>query len=358
GEVVVDLRHLAHGRVVAEVERGLDGGRLRGFGAEREAIVGVGVRRKRGEREDRGDQGGKGAGAFHLVLSGLRRVAHATTAVCRGRIAFQDLSGVVLKSTTSGRNMGFPMAETQSAGLVDALKKLLKSRGITYRALAPRVGLSEASIKRLFAERTFTLQRLEEVCTVLEIDFFELARLARGATAIVDEMTREQEKVLAADSKLLGVFYLLFNDWQPGDIHERYALTRAEVLKLVLQLDRLGLVELMPQDKVKLRVPKTLRLLRDGPIRAAHGRSVVATFIQADFEETGGLFRFEVRELSKASVALLQKKLDRLATEFNEIAELDSYLPSDQRETIGMAVGIRPYVVSWAMGLKPRTAKD
>jgi DNA-binding Xre family transcriptional regulator len=250
------------------------------------------------------------------------------------------------------------MAETQSAGLVDALKKLLKSRGVTYRALAQRVGLSEASIKRLFAERTFTLQRLEEVCAVLEIDFFELARLARGATAVVDEMTREQEKVLAADSKLLGVFYLLFNDWQPDDIHERYLLTRAEVLKHVLQLDRLGLVELLPHDKVKLRVPKTLRLRRDGPIRASHGKSVVATFIQADFQETGGLFRFEVRELSKSSVALLQKKLDRLAIEFNEIAELDSYLPSDQRETIGMALGIRPYVVSWAMGLKPREAKE
>ena len=249
------------------------------------------------------------------------------------------------------------MAETQSAGLVDALKKLLKSRGVTYRALAQRVGLSEASIKRLFAERTFTLQRLEEICAVLEIDFFELARLARGATAVVDEMTREQEKVLAADSRLLGVFYLLFNDWQPDDIHERYLLTRAEVLAHVLQLDRLGLVELLPHDKVKLRVPKTLRLRRDGPIRAAHGKSVVATFIQADFEASGGLFRFEVRELSKSSVALLQKKLDRLATEFNEIAELDSYLPSDQRETIGMALGIRPYVVSWAMGLKPREAK-
>ena len=246
------------------------------------------------------------------------------------------------------------MAETQSAGLVDALKKLLKSRGVTYRALAARVGLSEASIKRLFAERTFTLQRLEEICTVLEIDFFELARLARGATAIVEEMTREQEGVLASDSKLLGVFYLLFNDWQPADIHERYTLSRAEVLKLVLQLDRLGLVELLAHDQVKLRVPKTLRLRRDGPIRAAHGKSVVATFIQADFAEAGGLFRFEVRELSKASVALLQRKLDRLATEFNEIAELDSYLPSDQRETLGMALGIRPSVVSWAMGLKPR----
>lgn len=243
----------------------------------------------------------------------------------------------------------------QTAALVDALKKLLKSRGKTYRQLAHALGLSEASVKRLFSERTFALQRLEQVCAWLEIDFFELAKLARGAASTVNEMTIEQEKTLAADSRLLGVFYLLFNDWQPADIHERYVLTRAEVLRHVLQLEKLGLVELLPHDRVKLRVPKTLRLRRDGPIRRAHGKTVVATFIQADFDEVGGLFRFEVRELSEASVALLQRRIERLAAEFNEMAELDSYLPSDRRTTIGMALGIRPYVVSWSMGLKSRS---
>ena len=245
---------------------------------------------------------------------------------------------------------------TQTTSLVEALKKLLKSRGMSYRALAAAIGLSEASVKRLFSEQTFTLARIEEICAVLEIDFFELAKLARGAASTVDEMSVAQEQELARDSKLLGVFYLVFNDSQPEDIHERYTLTRAEVLKHVLRLEKLGLVELLPKDRVRLAVPKTLRLRRDGPIRRAHGKSVVASFIQADFDEAGGLFRFEVRELSKASVALLQRRIERLATEFNEMAELDSYLPSEQRETIGMALGVRPYVVSWEMGLKPRAA--
>lgn len=243
---------------------------------------------------------------------------------------------------------------TQTEGLVEALKKLLKSRGTTYRHLAEAIGLSEPSIKRLFSEKTFTLQRLEQICAVLEIDFFELAKLARGATASVNEMTVAQETLLAADSQLLGVFYLLFNDWQPDEIHKRYLLAKPEVLRLILKLEKLGLIDVLPHDKVRLRVPKTLRLRRDGPIRRAHGKSVVASFIQGEFDAMGGLFRFEVRELSKASMALVQRRLERLAAEFNEMAELDSYLPPDQRETIGMALGVRPYVVSWAMGLKPR----
>src|SRR4029079_12107011 len=133
------------------------------------------------------------------------------------------------------------------------------------------------------------------------------------------------------DSKLLGVFYLLFNDWQPDDIHTRYVLSRAEVLRHVLRLEKLGLVDLMPHDKVKLRIPKSVRLRPDGPISRAHGKSVVTTFISADFDQSGGLFKSEVRELSNASKELLKRRLERLATEFNEIAELDSYLPSGQR---------------------------
>jgi len=248
--------------------------------------------------------------------------------------------------------------DPQSAGLVEALKKLLKARGTTYRELAASLGLSEPSIKRLFSERTFTLQRLEQILRVLEVDFFELAKLARGAATTIDEMSIEQEKVLAGDSKLLGVFYLVFNDWQADDILKRYVLTKAELLKLLLRLEKLGLVEVQPGDKVKLRVPKSLRLRRDGPVRRAHGRHVVASFLQADFATAGGLFRFEIRELSKASYVTMQRRLERVAAEFNELAELDSYLPSDQREGIGMAVGARPWVVSWVMGLKPRPQAD
>jgi len=243
---------------------------------------------------------------------------------------------------------------TQTAGLVEVLKKLLKARGATYRDLAAALGLSEPSVKRLFSERTFTLQRLEQVCAFLEVDFFEVAKLSRGAAVTVDQMSVAQEEALAADPRLLGVFYLAFNDWQIGDILERYQVSRPEALKLLLRLDRLGLVEVQPGDVIKLRVPKSVRLRPDGPIRRAHGNSVVSSFLQADFAESGGRFRFEFRELSKASFELLQRRLDRVASEFNELAELDSYLPSDQRTTIGMALGIRPWAMSWVTGLKPR----
>ena len=248
-------------------------------------------------------------------------------------------------------------ADPQSSALVAALKKLLKARGATYRDLARALDLSEASVKRLFSARTFTLRRVEEICTFLEVDFFDLARLARGTAATTGELTLVQEKSLAADPRLLGVFYLVFNGWQPDDIYKHYALTRAELVQLVLKLDRLGLAELHAGDRVRLRAPKNLRLRRDGPIERAYGESVLSSFIEGNFERAGGLFRFELRELSKASAVVLQRRVERLAAEFNELAELDSYLPSGQRETTGLALGIRPWPAPWSMGLKPRAGQ-
>src|SRR5690606_6102241 len=53
--------------------------------------------------------------------------------------------------------------------MIDALKRCLRARGMTYRALGRALGLSESSVKRLFAEGSFTLARLERVCGVLDM---------------------------------------------------------------------------------------------------------------------------------------------------------------------------------------------
>ena len=48
---------------------------------------------------------------------------------------------------------------SQTSSLIETLKKYLKARGITYRMLAEEMGLSEASVKRLFSKHGFSLQR-------------------------------------------------------------------------------------------------------------------------------------------------------------------------------------------------------
>ena len=68
---------------------------------------------------------------------------------------------------------------SQTSDLLAALKKCLRAKGLTYRDVAQALQLSEASIKRLFSEQTFSLSRLEDVCRFLDMSIYDLARLAR-----------------------------------------------------------------------------------------------------------------------------------------------------------------------------------
>ena len=55
----------------------------------------------------------------------------------------------------------------QTVALIDTLNLCLKSHGKTYAAVARYLTLSEASVKRLFADRSFSLQCFDEICQIV-----------------------------------------------------------------------------------------------------------------------------------------------------------------------------------------------
>ena len=66
------------------------------------------------------------------------------------------------------------MSTTQD--LVTALKAELRAAGLTYAELATALGMSESSVKRVFAKADMPLSRIDDMLRVLKMDFAELAR--------------------------------------------------------------------------------------------------------------------------------------------------------------------------------------
>jgi DNA-binding Xre family transcriptional regulator len=67
--------------------------------------------------------------------------------------------------------------------IVETLKRELRKQGIRYKEVAKKLELSEASVKRLFAERSFTLTRLAQVCELLNLEFSDLVHVGYQAAA-------------------------------------------------------------------------------------------------------------------------------------------------------------------------------
>ena len=104
---------------------------------------------------------------------------------------------------------------SQTNQWIDTLKRCLKTRGITYKDVAIALELSEASIKRLFSERSLSMKRLEQICRLMDMSFSDLARM-NDLTYQERQTTLDasQEAALAKDAILLSYFYLLLKGWK------------------------------------------------------------------------------------------------------------------------------------------------
>lgn len=242
----------------------------------------------------------------------------------------------------------------ESAQIVAVLKRSLKARGTTYRDLARAIGLSEASVKRIFAEETFTLERLEQVCAAAGLTIAELVRLSSPQTGPGggQQLTLAQEQALAADPRVLACFYLLLNGRQPTAIATELDLTEREVRRALVRLDAAKLIALQPKLKVRLRTPNVISWRTDGPVRRLYEQQVKSEFLTSDFTERNELIEFGSAELSAASARILARKAEMLAREFADLAALDAGLPRDQKRSMGMLLALRPWVFSMYDGLR------
>jgi len=240
--------------------------------------------------------------------------------------------------------------------VTDALKKFLKARGMTYAALGRRLNLSEGTIKRLFSTSSFTLRRLEQICEALEVDLYDVAKLARSQAATGTRLSIVQEAALASNHRLLVIFHLLLNEWTIDEMVERYQISKREILRLMRRLHELRLIELGPSNAVRLLTASNIEWRNDGPVRQAYQKYVVAEFFDSPFGARNQVLHFDSKELSASSIAVMTRRIDRLLGEFNELAEIDAPLMRSQKQSVGMVLAIRPYVLSLFTELKRKKA--
>jgi len=229
---------------------------------------------------------------------------------------------------------------TQSAALVEALKRELKSRGVTYASLAPPLKLSEASVKRMFSRRDFTLKRLDDVCAFAGIDFSELARGLPREQTLLSRLTLDQEKEIVADPKLLLIAVCALNQVAYDQIVDLYDISPAEGVRLLTKLDRLKFIELQPGNRMKLLVSRTFAWLPEGPIQTFF-RDHAAEFFRSDFKRDDEFVLVVNGMLSKASRAAMLDRVKRIAREFSDLHSDDSRLPLGDRKPITLCVALR-----------------
>jgi transcriptional regulator with XRE-family HTH domain len=232
---------------------------------------------------------------------------------------------------------------SQTAAMVEALKKVLRARNLNYAQVAKAIKVSEATVKRMFSKNDFSLERFEQVCGVADVSVAEVARDLDGERTFITHLTPDQEKEIVGNLKLFLVAVCALNHLTLPQMVAIYDLSESECIQLLVRLDRIRFLELLPNNRIKLKVSRTFTWLPNGPIRRFFLEGAEREYFRSTFDADGEHIAVINGLLSKTSSDRLIARLRRVAAEFAEMHNDDKQMALGERKPATLLLAMRPW---------------
>jgi len=229
----------------------------------------------------------------------------------------------------------------RSNQIIDILKQELRAQGLNYKQVAQALGLSESTIKHMFSTKNFSLKRLDQLCELLGIEFTDLVIKFEHTKPKTKQLTIENEKKLISDMPLLMVAYCISNHWSVDDILSTYNISETECIRCLAQLDRMKMIELLPNNKVRILLSSNFQWHHNGPIESFFRSEVEQDFFNASFNGQDNLYLAKIGDLSCKSMSQLIERLKSVGDYCDDLIQEDKKQPFDQRHGSGMVLAIR-----------------
>lgn len=229
-----------------------------------------------------------------------------------------------------------------TADLVLALKKELKASQMTYADLASALGMSESSVKRMLSVGEMSLSRVDDR-RALKLDFADLALRVADNQHLVAEMTQEQERAVVADKKLLLVAICVLSQWTMEQITSTYRLTDAQVVQCLAQLDRIGVIELRPLNRYRLRLSKAFRWRPHGPVMEYFRDHAMTDYFSGGFGGPGEGLSLVHGSISKSVASTFLDRMTSVAQDFAQQHLANQKLPRKDLQGYTLLLAMRSW---------------
>ena len=211
--------------------------------------------------------------------------------------------------------------------MLQALKKLLKKKGLHYQDVADALKVSKVTVRRYLAGRGLTVEALERLCSVLGITLGDLIDIVRDSrTTNSNHLTPPQEDALVAEPFLVVLFTLLMRGWSPGQLQTEFDLTESELNRYLLELDRLKLIEFHPFGRVRLLIGHPYQVAPRGPLMRGFNRYIRDDLYKVEVMGPQVAFQYTYLKMSSATRQNLTKMLSDLLTTAEQMSRITASL--------------------------------
>lgn len=243
----------------------------------------------------------------------------------------------------------------RSLKFIQVLKKQLRAKGITYKQLAALLSLSESSIKHMFANNSVSLSRLDMICEHIGIELSDLALMAEDDISKLMQLPLQHEKELVNDMRLLLVAYCVMNYWTIEDITQQYSLSETECIQYLSKLDRMKMIELHTNNRVRLLISQNFEWHSNGPIERFFRQQVQSQFFNSDFSALGEIRLVKNGNISLASRKQLVERLMALGDFFEELNHQERAIDINDKHGSTMVLAVRQWQFQAFTALERRT---
>lgn len=230
-----------------------------------------------------------------------------------------------------------------TADLVSAIKKELKAAHMTYADLALALGIAESSVKRMLAKGDMPLSRIDAICRALSLDFADLARRVSDDQPLLAQLSQEQERAVVADKKLLLVAICVLSQWTLEQMVTSYRLSEPECIQYLAQLDRIGIIELRPLNRYRLKLAKAFRWRPHGAVMDYFRENALLDYFSGGFDASGEGLLLVHGSVGRGQAPAFMERMQRVAQDFAQQHLADQKLPEKDREGFTLLLAMRSW---------------
>ncbi len=224
--------------------------------------------------------------------------------------------------------------------IAQQIKFHLKAKQMDYKELAGIWNISESSVKRVMSQFEFTIERIESFCEAIELDIGEFFKTTNYESQTqVYYLTDDQELKLSKDRELTHLYMLVEEGFTAQDILKSHVISNEKLTKLLLQLNKIGLIELYPNNKFQRVFTGQMRFKKDGPLAKILLHEMRDGFLQSSFNKEDQYLTFVIVNFIPGMLAQFKVRFQNLVKDLVIASEQNRNHPN--KEEYGLIIATR-----------------
>jgi transcriptional regulator with XRE-family HTH domain len=213
----------------------------------------------------------------------------------------------------------------KSKKILKAVRDLMQERKLRYKDLARLLHTSLPSVKRWMISDDISFARLEEICSVLDVEVEDLIIRAIKTPAVLHKFTYEQEVFFSQNPSYLAYFFELKQGLSPAEIEKKHGVGRGTSKAALAKLESLELVRKRPSGKIEVIFSGSIHWNDHGPLGVTVSKCILKELAEHTLSQLGKPTELYMelwdRSLTQDQFLELQRDVRSLSKKYGQFSE-------------------------------------